>query len=97
MNSSIADSTNEQLQAVDKQELTHGELLRFFGLLILITRFNFASRQDLWSNRPTMKVFLVGTELEATGLTVASHITHPLIVNRRMDVRFRTLRVVSRA
>lgn len=40
--------TNVKLQERDIRTVTSGELLRFFGLLILLTRFNVSSRRDLW-------------------------------------------------
>jgi Transposase IS4 len=35
-----------------KKELTRQELFKLFGSLILLTRFEFASRNDLWSIKP---------------------------------------------
>ena len=43
-------NTNEQLLIVDFKELTRGELLRFLGLMILMSKFEFQSRRSLWSS-----------------------------------------------
>jgi len=39
----------------DKQTTTIGELLKWFGVLILVTRFEFGSRADSWSEKPRCK------------------------------------------
>ena len=41
--------TNLQLRKQHAQEVSKSELLKFFGLLILTTRFQFQSRRDLWN------------------------------------------------
>jgi Transposase IS4 len=40
--------TNKKLCEDDQQEMEMGELLKFFGVLILITQFEFNSQRDLW-------------------------------------------------
>jgi Transposase IS4 len=40
--------TNKKLCEDDLQEMEMGELLKFFGILILITQFEFNSQRDLW-------------------------------------------------
>ena len=47
--------TDEQLQQNGGDELSKGELLKFFCLLILITRFQFSLRRNLWSTTATSK------------------------------------------
>jgi Transposase IS4 len=44
--------TNNQLRVHNKKEITRGELIRFFGSIILATRFQFNNRHDLWSTLP---------------------------------------------
>jgi Transposase IS4 len=44
--------TNNQLRVHNKKEITRGELIRFFGSMILATRFQFNNRHDLWSTLP---------------------------------------------
>jgi hypothetical protein len=41
--------TNTMLAQQNKHPITAGELLRFFGILILTTKFEFRSRAQLWS------------------------------------------------
>jgi Transposase IS4 len=47
--------TNVQLHLKDLQPTTTGELLKWFGLIILTTKFEFASRASLWSTIATSK------------------------------------------
>jgi Transposase IS4 len=42
--------TNEELLKHEKKATTKGELLRFFGIMILATRYEFRTRASLWSN-----------------------------------------------
>jgi hypothetical protein len=44
-----------------------GELLKWFGVLILITRFEFGNRRDLWSNTAPYK-YIPAPDLGATGM-----------------------------
>ena len=46
----ILQETNKKLQKKRVEQLTMGELLKFFGVLILATKFEFSSRASLWSN-----------------------------------------------
>ena len=39
----------------NKQLITHSELLKFFGVLILATKYEFTSRASLWSRIPLEK------------------------------------------
>jgi Transposase IS4 len=41
--------TSEKLREKGKQVTRGGEILKFFGILILGTRYEFGSRADLWS------------------------------------------------
>lgn len=47
--------TNKGLRDIGKKETTCGELLAFFGLLILMTRRKFTSRGSLWSKTTQFK------------------------------------------
>jgi hypothetical protein len=42
--------TNRELISSQKKAMTTGELLKFFGVMILSTKFEFTSRASLWSN-----------------------------------------------
>jgi len=44
-----------QLLAHGKDPTTLGELLKWFGVLILITRFEYGNRAELWSETPRCK------------------------------------------
>lgn len=48
-------STNHRLEQRDLPITTKGELLRFFGVLVLLTRCQFGNRRSLWSNRSVSK------------------------------------------
>ena len=41
--------TNEKLEEAECSEMDVGDLLKFFGVLLLITRFEFGDRASLWS------------------------------------------------
>jgi Transposase IS4 len=49
--------TNEKLITKKKASMTTGELLKFIGVLILGTRFEFGSRADLWKTEATSRLF----------------------------------------
>ena len=46
--SQIVALTNLELQRRDKQLTTSGEILRYFGVLVLMSRFEFGPRRELW-------------------------------------------------
>ena len=60
--------TNNRLQAAGKTTTTRGELLKFFGVLILITRFEFGSRSSLWSTIAPSK-YIPAPALGKTGMS----------------------------
>ena len=43
--------TNVSLCHTKKTKTTEGEILKFFGILILVTRFEFGKKRDLWKKR----------------------------------------------
>ena len=45
----IVNLTNIRLRIAGHQETTKGEVIKFFGVVILGTRFVFGNRRDLWS------------------------------------------------
>jgi hypothetical protein len=51
----ILSLTNEKITVVRGKKLTEGELIKFFGIVILATRFEFAARRDLWSQTKKTK------------------------------------------
>jgi Transposase IS4 len=61
--------TNERLVREGKHRTTKGELLKFFGILILITRYEFADRASLWSPQSRCKYIPAANLGERTGMT----------------------------
>ena len=47
--------TNEQLRKKGGDDISMSELMKFLGVCILITRFQFSSRRNLWSTTATSK------------------------------------------
>ena len=60
--------TNEKLQAAGKTQTTKGEILKFFGILILITKFEFGSRASLWATIAPSK-YVPAPQLGKTGMS----------------------------
>lgn len=48
-------NTNKQLNNNNKKDTTKGELLKFFGVILLATKFEFTKRSTLWSTSPPSK------------------------------------------
>ena len=51
----MVDWTSNVLQEHGRRSTSQGELLRFFGVLIVMTRFKFRSRKELWRNEISNK------------------------------------------
>ena len=51
----ILQLTNNELAIARKNYTTAGEIVKFFGVMLLVTRFVFGSRASLWSNMTTNK------------------------------------------
>ena len=51
----ILQLTNNELAIARKNYTTAGEIVKFFGVMLLVTRFEFGSRASLWSNMTTNK------------------------------------------
>ena len=51
----ILQLTNNELAMARKNYTTAGEIVKFFGAMLLVTRFEFGSRASLWSNVTTNK------------------------------------------
>lgn len=47
--------TSNKLREISQPEVCPSELLRFLGVIILTTRFQFGSRREPWSRNPTYK------------------------------------------
>ena len=48
----IIDATNTRLESKAKRHTSKGEILRFFGVMLLLTRCEFPDRRSLWSDTP---------------------------------------------
>jgi Transposase IS4 len=53
----IVTLTSEKLREKGKQATTGGEILKFFGILILGTQYEFGCRADLWSTSSRNTLF----------------------------------------
>ena len=51
----IIQLTNNELAMARKNYTTAGEIVKFFGVMLLVTQFEFRSRASLWSNTSTNK------------------------------------------
>ena len=51
----ILQLTNNELAMARKNYTTAGEIVKFFGVMLLVTRFEFGSWASLWSNMTTNK------------------------------------------
>ena len=60
--------TNRALIADSKKPMTRGELLKFFGVMILCTRYEFTSRASLWSTTAPSK-YVTAAGLGKTGMS----------------------------
>lgn len=60
--------TNRNLLRRRKKRTTVGEIIKFFGVLILSTRFEFGTRASLWSNTPASK-YTAAASFGKTGMS----------------------------
>jgi hypothetical protein len=60
--------TNRKLRTKDVDEIDVGDLLKFFGICMLITKFEFGSRSELWSRDTRCAYILVAALGESTGM-----------------------------
>ena len=65
----MVQDTSEKLANAGKPRLTKGELLKWLGILILITRFEFGERAQLWRTKPTCKYIPAPNFGERTGMS----------------------------
>ena len=65
----MVDATSQRLMAEGKPRTTKGEVLKWLGVLLLITRFEFGDRRSLWSNKPSCKYVPAANFGERTGMT----------------------------
>ena len=72
--------TNEQLSRKNLRKTTKGEMLKFLGVVILITRFKCKDRRELWKSATDFK-YVPAAGLARTGMT--RHRFEQLWVNQR--------------
>jgi hypothetical protein len=58
---------NANLTSKKKQEATMGELLKFYGICVLITRVRPHARRDLWNGESDSK-YTKSQDFEGTGM-----------------------------
>ena len=63
----ILQLTNNELAMARKTYTTAGEIVKFFGVMLLVTRFEFGSRASLWSNVTTNK-YIPAPSFSLTGM-----------------------------
>ena len=63
----MVNEANVQLEKENKQHTTKGEVLKFIGMCILITRFEFGNRSTLWSTTAPSKC-IPAASLGSTGM-----------------------------
>ena len=61
--------TNQNLLKIGKQKITKDILIKFFGIIILGTRFEFSSRRDLWSTASVSRFVEAPRFGEKTGMS----------------------------
>ena len=67
--SRIVSMTNKVLLGKGRRSTTWGEVLRFFGLLVLMKRFEFGSGRDFWSKTSRTKYCMLPNFTEIIGRT----------------------------
>ena len=60
--------TNENLRKKHWRETTCGELMKFRGIMLLMTRVWCRNRKELWNKRPSYK-YIPANEFGMTGMT----------------------------
>ena len=60
--------TNLNLQKEQKKRTTKGELVKFLGIILLITRTKVKKRQELWATQATFK-YIPAMNLGRTGMS----------------------------
>ena len=64
----MTELTNVELYKNVEERTTQGEILKLFGIMILMTRVEFTSRRNLWSNTPISK-YIPAPSFGKTGMT----------------------------
>ena len=64
----IVNETNKQLRSKRIRETTAGEIIIFFGVMILMSRYEFGERRGLWSSEPSFK-YMPAPNFGRTGMS----------------------------
>jgi len=64
----MVERLNVALPRANKTATTMGEVLKWFGVLMLITRFEFGNRAELWSDKPRCK-YIPAPDFGKTGMS----------------------------
>ena len=64
----MVEETSILLSASGYPRTTKGEILKWFGILLLITRFEFGDRRDLWARKSSSKYIPAANLGECTGM-----------------------------
>ena len=76
----IVELTNQQLSKEGKETTCEGEILKLFGIFILITQYEFGSQAELWATTQKHK-YMPAEALGNTGMS-----------QKRFDSLFKALR-----
>ena len=63
----ILQLTNNELAMARKNYTTAGEIVKLFGVMLLVTQFEFGSQASLWSNTSTNK-YIPAPSFSLTGM-----------------------------
>jgi hypothetical protein len=85
----IIQLTNKKLRDKDIDEIDVGDLLKFFGICIVITKFEFGSRAELWSRTPSCPYIPAVCLGETTGMgrNRFDEIWHALTFSNQLEER----------
>ena len=61
----ILQLTNNELAMARKNYTMAGEIVKFFGVMLLVTRFEFGSRASLWSHQQIYPCSIVWPDRDA--------------------------------
>ena len=91
----ILQLTNNELAMARKNYTMAGEIVKFFGVMLLVTQFEFGSWASLWSNTSTNKYIprwhQVSLELDALPENMELTILQP----KAMEVYYQTCGVID--
>ena len=65
----MVEETSVKLAVDGSPRTTQGEILKFFGVMLLIARFEFGDRRSLWATKPSCKYIPTPNFGEKTGMT----------------------------